>query len=219
MRDKIRVHIADDHEVVIQGVSALINTDDSIEVKGYSLTGKDVVEWFKNNEADVLILDINMPKLDGIGVLKTFKNRSFKQKTIILSGLSDPKIVQEMIALGANGFIEKGSASEHIIQAIKAVYRGEQYYSDEIKDSLFDLYINESKTDEAIKSSVADEPLTEREVEVLKLITQELSTAEIAEKLNITVKTIETHRRNLYKKIKVKNVVGLAIYAVKNNIV
>jgi two-component system invasion response regulator UvrY len=219
MRDKIRVHIADDHEVVIQGVSALINTDDSIEVEGYSLTGKDVVEWFKNNEADVLILDINMPKLDGIGVLKTFKNRSFKQKTIILSGLSDPKIVQEMIALGANGFIEKGSASEHIIQAIKAVYRGEQYYSDEIKDSLFDLYINESKTDEAIKSSVANEPLTEREVEVLKLITQELSTAEIAEKLNITVKTIETHRRNLYKKIKVKNVVGLAIYAVKNNIV
>ncbi|CAL2057336.1 response regulator transcription factor [Tenacibaculum sp. 190524A05c] len=219
MRDKIRVHIADDHEVVIQGVSALINTDDSIEVEGYSLTGKDVVEWFKNNEADVLILDINMPKLDGIGVLKTFKNRSFKQKTIILSGLSDPKIVQEMIALGANGFIEKGSASEHIIQAIKAVYRGEQYYSDEIKDSLFDLYINESKTDEAIKSSVVNEPLTEREVEVLKLITQELSTAEIAEKLNITVKTIETHRRNLYKKIKVKNVVGLAIYAVKNNIV
>ncbi|TCP28453.1 LuxR family two component transcriptional regulator [Tenacibaculum skagerrakense] len=219
MRDKIRVHIADDHEVVIEGVSALINTDDSIQVEGYSLTGKDVVEWFKNNKADVLILDINMPKLDGIGVLKTFRNRSFQQKTIILSGLSDPKIVQEMIALGANGFIEKGSASEHIIQAIKAVHRGEQYYSDEIKDSLFDLYINESKTDEAIKSSVADEPLTEREIEVLKLITQELSTAEIADKLNITVKTIETHRRNLYKKLKVKNVVGLAIYAVKNNIV
>ncbi len=219
MRDKIRVHIADDHQVVIEGVSALINTDDSIEVEGYSLTGKEVVEWFKNNEADVLILDINMPKLDGIGVLKTFRNRSFQQKTIILSGLSDPKIVQEMIALGANGFIEKGSAGEHIIQAIKTVHRGEQYYSDEIKDSLFDLYINESKTDEAIKSSASDEPLTEREVEVLKLITQELSTAEIADKLNITVKTIETHRRNLYKKLKVKNVVGLAIYAVKNNIV
>ena len=219
MRDKIRVHIADDHEVVIEGVSALINTDDKIEVEGYSLTGKQVVEWSKNNKADVLILDINMPKLDGIGVLKTFKNRNSKQKTIILSGLSDPKIVQEMIALGANGFIEKGSASEHIIQAIKAVYRGEQYYSDEIKNSLFDLYINESKTDEAIKTSVANEPLSEREIEVLKLITQEFSTSEIAEKLNVTVKTIESHRRNLYKKIKVKNVVGLAIYAVKNNIV
>ncbi|CAM1343954.1 response regulator [Tenacibaculum amylolyticum] len=219
MRDKIKVHIADDHEVVIEGVSALINTDDNIEVEGYSLTGKQVIEWSKNNKADVLILDINMPKLDGIGVLKTFKNRSFNQKTIILSGLSDPKIVQEMIALGANGFIEKGSASEHIIQAIKAVHRGEQYYSDEIKNSLFDLYINESKTDEAIKSSAANEPLTEREVEVLKLITQEYSTSEIADKLNVTIKTIESHRRNLYKKIKVKNVVGLAIYAVKNNIV
>lgn len=219
MRDKIKVHIADDHEVVIEGVSALINTDDTIEVEGYSLTGKQVIEWSKNNKADVLILDINMPKLDGIGVLKTFKNRSFNQKTIILSGLSDPKIVQEMITLGANGFIEKGSASEHIIQAIKAVHKGEQYYSDEIKNSLFDLYINESKTDEAIKSSAANEPLTEREIEVLKLITQEYSTSEIADKLNVTIKTIESHRRNLYKKIKVKNVVGLAIYAVKNNIV
>lgn len=219
MREIIRVHIADDHEVVIEGVSALINTEERIEVEGYSLTGKQVVEWSKENEADVLILDINMPELDGIGVLKTFKNRNVQQKTIILSGLSDPKIVQEMITLGANGFIEKGSASEHIIQAIKAVYRGEQYYSDDIKNSLFDLYVNESKTDEAIKSSAVDEPLTEREIEVLKLIAREHSTSEIAKKLNVTAKTIETHRRNLYKKIKVKNVVGLAIYAVKNNIV
>lgn len=219
MKDKIKVHIADDHQVVIEGVTALINTDDRIQVEGCSLTGKAVLEWFQHNSADVLILDINMPGLDGIGVLKTFKNRNILQKTIILSGLSDPKIVQEMIALGAYGFIEKGSASEHILQAIKTVHRGEHYYSDDIKDSLFDLYIHESKTDEAIKSSTVDESLTDREIEVLKLITQELSTAEIADKLNITVKTIETHRRNLYKKIKVKNVVGLAIYAVKNNIV
>jgi len=219
MIQKIKVHIADDHEIIIDGISALINTEDGIELEGFSLTGKDVVEWSKNNKADVLILDINMPKLDGIGVLKTFKNRNVDQKTIILSGLSDPKIVQEMITLGAKGFIEKSSASDHIIQAIKAVHRGEKYYSDDIKDSLFDLYINDTKTDEAIKSSSSVEPLTEREIEVLKLITQELSTSEIADKLGLTVKTIETHRRNLYKKIKVKNVVGLAIYAVKNNIV
>ncbi|WP_075341636.1 response regulator [Tenacibaculum agarivorans] len=219
MIQKIKVHIADDHEIIIDGISALINTEDGIELEGFSLTGKDVVEWSKNNKADVLILDINMPKLDGIGVLKAFKNRNVDQKTIILSGLSDPKIVQEMITLGAKGFIEKSSASDHIIQAIKAVHRGEKYYSDDIKDSLFDLYINDTKTDEAIKSSSSVEPLTEREIEVLKLITQELSTSEIADKLGLTVKTIETHRRNLYKKIKVKNVVGLAIYAVKNNIV
>lgn len=219
MKDKIEVHIADDHKIVIDGVSALINTESDIEIVGYSLTGKNVTEWFKKNKADVLILDINMPELDGIGVLKTFKTRSFQQNTIILSGLSDPKIVQEMIALGAKGFIEKGSASEHIIKAIRAVANGEQYYSEEIKNSLFDLYVTGAKTDEAIKSSVVTEPLTDREIEVLKLITKEHSTSEIADKLDITIKTVETHRRSLYKKIKVKNVVGLAIYAVKNNIV
>lgn len=217
-KKKIKVHVADDHKILIDGVTALLNTEDDIEVTGYSLTGKEVISWFKTNEADVLVLDINMPELDGINVLKTFQQRNIKQKTIVLSGLSDPKIVQEVISLGATGFIEKGSASEHIIKAVKAVNNGELYYSDDIKNSLFDLYVNESKVDRTIKS-VVDEPLTDRETEVLKLITQEYSTAEIAEKLSVGVKAIEGYRRNLYKKLKVKNIVGLAMYAVKNNIV
>lgn len=218
IKKKIQVHVADDHKILIDGVTALLNTEDDIEVIGYSLTGKEVISWFKTNEADVLVLDINMPELDGINVLKTFQQRNIKQKTIVLSGLSDPKIVQEVISLGATGFIEKSSASEHIIKAVKAVNNGELYYSDDIKNSLFDLYVNESKVDRTIKS-VVDEPLTDRETEVLKLITQEYSTAEIAEKLSVGVKAIEGYRRNLYKKLKVKNIVGLAMYAVKNNIV
>lgn len=218
IKKKIQVHVADDHKILIDGVTALLNTEDDIEVIGYSLTGKEVISWFKTNEADVLVLDINMPELDGINVLKTFQQRNIKQKTIVLSGLSDPKIVQEVISLGATGFIEKSSASEHIIKAVKAVNNGELYYSDDIKNSLFDLYVNESKVDRTIKN-VVDEPLTDRETEVLKLITQEYSTAEIAEKLSVGVKAIEGYRRNLYKKLKVKNIVGLAMYAVKNNIV
>lgn len=215
---KIQVHIADDHKILIDGVIALLNTEENIEVVGYSLTGKEVLEWFKNNKADVLVLDINMPELDGIGVLKTFQKRNFEQKTVILSSLSDPKLVQEMIALGATGFIEKSSASEHIIQAIKAVNNKELYYSDDIKNSLFELYVNNSQVEETIKSTV-DEPLSDKEIKILKLITQELSSTEIAEKMDLAKKTVEFHRRNLYKKLKVKNVVGLAMYAVKNNIV
>lgn len=218
MNNKIKVHVADDHKILIDGVTTLLNTEESIEVEGYSLTGKQVLDWYQKDKADILILDINMPELDGIEVLKVFQKRNIKQKTIILSGLSDPKIVQEMITLGAVGFIEKSSANEHIIDAVKAVYKGKKYYSDEIKDSLFELFVNDVKTDETIKS-VAVEPLTEREIEILKLITQEYSTSEIAKKLDLGVKTIETHRRNLYKKLRVKNVVGLAMYAVKNNIV
>jgi len=218
MSNKIKVHVADDHRILIDGIEALLNIEDSIELEGFSLTGKELMDWYEPNKADVIVLDINMPELDGIEVLKIFQNRNIEQKVIVLSGMSEPKLVQEVIALGANGFVEKSSASEHIVEAIQRVHEGETYYSDEIKERLFQLYLNEKKTNQTIRNAV-DEPLTEREIEVLKLITKEFSSSQIAKKLGITPKTVENHRRSLYKKIKVKNVVGLTMYAVKNNIV
>ncbi len=218
MSNIIKVHVADDHKILVDGIEALLNTEESIELEGFSLTGKELIDWFEPGKADVIILDINMPEIDGIEVLKIFQNRSIDQKIIVLSGMSEPKLIQEVLALGASGFVEKSSASEHIVQAIKAVSQGEKYYSDEIRDKLFELYINDKKADNTIRNSIA-EPLTDREIEVLKLITKELSSSEIAKKLSINLKTVESHRRSLYKKIKVKNVVGLIMYAVKNNIV
>lgn len=217
MSSKIKVHIADDHKILIEGVMALINIEDDIEVEGFSLTGKEVVNWSATKTADVLVLDINMPEMDGIDVLKVFKQRDVKIKTIILSSLSDPKLVQEMIALGANGFLEKSCASEHIVDAIRAVNKGLQYFNEDIKSKLFNLYVASSKQDNDKEESHKD--LTDREIEVLKLIAQERSSSEIADTLNISVKTVESYRRNLYKKLKVKNVVGLAMYAVRNKIV
>lgn len=213
---KIKVHIADDHKILIDGVIALLNTEDDIEIEGYSLTGKQVVNWSTRNKADVLVLDINMPEMDGIEVLKTFKQRNTKIKTIILSSLSDPKLVQEMVLLGANGFVDKSCASDHIIDAIKAVHNGIQYFSDDVKSKLLELYMSESKAEE---QETSHNDLTEREMEVLKQIALEKSSSEIADHLKVSIKTVETYRRNLYKKLKVKNVVGLAMYAVKNNIV
>ncbi len=216
MNYKIKVHIADDHKILIDGVIALLNTEDNIEVEGYSLTGRQVVDWSKNNKADVLVLDINMPEMDGIEVLKTFKKRNINIKTIILSSLSDPKLVQEMVLLGASGFVDKSCASDHIIDAVKSVHNGVQYFSDDVKSRLLELYVTESKVEEP---ELTHGDLTEREVEVLKQIALEKSSSEIAEYLLVSIKTVETYRRNLYKKLKVKNVVGLAMYAVKNNIV
>ena len=215
--NKIKVHIADDHKILIDGVIALLNTEDDIEVEGYSLTGRQVVNWSSKNTADVLVLDINMPEMDGIEVLKTFKKRNTKIKTIILSGLSDPKLVQEMIALGANGFVDKSRANEQIIDAIKVVHNGIQYISEDIKVKLLDLYASDEKDEDEPEFLHGD--LTEREVAVLRLIAKEKSSSEIAKKLNISIKTVETYRSNLYKKLKVKNVVGLAMYAVRNKIV
>lgn len=219
MKNKISVHIADDHKILIEGIIAVINTDEFIEVEGYSLTGKQVIEWIKSNSADILILDINMPEYDGIEVLKFFKQKKITQKVIILSSYDDVKLVQEMINLGVNGFLSKDSAGLHIIEAIHAVHKGDQYFSDAIKNNLLKLY-----TGKNVKSGVRPEStilnsLTPREVEVLKLITNEHSSTEIAGILNISQSTVDTYRKSLLKKTNVKNSIGLAMYAVKNNII
>jgi len=219
MKNKISVHIADDHKILIEGIIAVINTDEFIEVEGYSLTGKQVVEWIKSNSADILILDINMPEYDGIEVLKFFKQKKITQKVIILSSYDDVKLVQEMINLGANGFLSKDSAGLHIIEAINAVYHGDQYFSDAIKNNLIKLYTGENITTGKRPESTILNSLTPRELEVLKLITNEHSSLEIAGILNISQSTVDTYRKSLLKKTNVKNSIGLAMYAVKNNII
>ena len=219
MKNKIRVHIADDHKILIEGIIAVINTEKSIEVEGYSLTGKQVIEWIESNSADILILDINMPEYDGIEVLKFFKQKKITQKVIILSSYDDVKLVQEMINLGANGFLSKNSAGLHIIEAINAVYHGEQYFSDTIKNNLIKLYTGKNITSGKRPESTILNILTPRELEVLKLITDEYSSPEIAGILNISQSTVDTYRKSLLKKTNVKNSIGLAMYAVKNNII
>ena len=216
---KIHVHVADDHMLLIEGITAVINTDNEIEIEGYSLTGTEVIEWSKSNTADILILDINMPENDGIDVLKSFKENNIKIRTIILSSYDDVKLVEELIALGASGFISKQSAGDHIIKAIKTVHEGEQYFSESIKTNLLKLFTGQKvKSGERPESTIAHS-LTDREVEVLILISQEHSSPEIANILNISQSTVDTYRKSLLKKTNVKNAVGLAMYAVKNKFI
>ncbi|SDS30171.1 two component transcriptional regulator, LuxR family [Polaribacter sp. KT25b] len=221
MKKKIYVHVADDHKILIEGIIAVINTDKDIEIKDYSLTGKEVTDWFdkKGNIADVLILDITMPILDGFEVLRHFNKKGIAQKVIILSSYDDIKIVQEMLSLGCKGYITKNNAGEHIVNAIKAVARGEQYFSDDIQKILLKSFSGHHVPAGEAPVKKIIEALTEREIDVLKLITKEYSSPEIAEKLNLALSTVETYRKNLLRKLKVKNAVGLAMYAVKNKIV
>ena len=188
MKEKIYVHVADDHKILIEGIIAVINTDEDIETIGYSLTGKEVIDWVNNkdNKADVLILDITMPVLDGIEVLTYFKERNIKQKVIILSSYDDVKIVQEMLSLGCKGYITKNNAGEHIIEGIKAVHRGEQYFSSDLHKNLITILSGHKLiVDGEMPEDMLLEELTERELKVLRLISKEYNTAEIADTLNL----------------------------------
>ena len=219
MNEKIKVHIADDHKILIEGIVAVINTESDIQVEGFSLTGKAVIDWAEDHYADILILDINMPIYDGIEVLKFFKIKKINLKVIILSSYDDVKLVQEMINLGASGFLSKDSAGQHIVEAIRTVHAGEQYFSNTVKNNLLKLYTGKNvKLGQRPQSTIVNS-LTDRETEVLKLISQEYSSPEIAQILNISQSTVDTYRKSLLKKTNVKNAVGLAMYAVKNKII
>jgi len=198
----------------------VLDLEEDIEVVGYSLDGSQVIEWFAEHSADVLVLDINMPKLDGIGVLKEFESYDDVPNVIILSSYDDIKLVKEVLGMGAMGFVPKKSAGEHIVRAIRKVHDGEQYFSDEIKEKMMKTLMSKPlKMDDTNIEGVLISSLTRREYQILKLIAQQYTTKEISETLHISDSTVETHRKNLIKKTNVKNSVGLAIFAMRNEIV
>ncbi len=219
MGDKITVHMADDHQILIDGIIAVLNFEKNIEVVGFSLNGIQVLEWFDANNADILILDINMPKLDGIEVLKKFNGKEKRPKVIVLSSYDDVKLVKEVLQIGAQGFVPKKSAGEHIVNAVKKVANDEQYFTDDIKEKMMQTLLNRPVKDNVSQDGVLLTSLTKREIQVLKLVAQQYSTREIAEEFHISESTVETHRKNLMKKVKVKNSVGLAIFALKNEVI
>jgi DNA-binding NarL/FixJ family response regulator len=218
---KIKVYIADDHQILIDGIIAVLSSEENIEVVGYSLNGEDVLKWFKTNTADVLILDINMPKVDGIAVLQNFFNNNFQQKVIVLSSYDDVKLIKEVLKIGALGFLAKKCAGENIVEAINKVNNGEQYFEKSIQQKLLATFNTNKSTSKEFVSQEGSffSSLTPRELDVLQLIAKQYNTKEISDQLHISVNTVETHRKNLISKLNVKNVVGLAIYAIKNNLV
>ncbi len=217
--NKITVHIADDHQILIDGVIAVLGQERNIDVVGHSLNGKEVLNWFSEHSADVLVLDISMPILDGLEVLKKFKDLEDVPKIVILSSYDDIKLIKEVLGMGALGFVPKKSAAEHIVKAIRNVYQGDQYFSDEVKEKMMKTFMGKPMNDSGSQEGVLINSLTRREYQILKLIAQQYTTREMGDDLGISESTVETHRKNLIKKINVKNSVGLAIFAMKNEIV
>lgn len=207
----IRVFITDDHQLVLDGISSILLNHEEIEVIGTALSGVATLEKLKTLEADVLLLDINMPEMDGIAVARALKEAANPVKLLILTMHNNPQFTKQLIELGVLGCLMKNSGKSEVIQAIKTVHSGGRYYGAEVTNTLFDS-IDKSK------KAVEQAELTKRELEVLRLIAQEYNTKEIADKLFISTHTVETHRKNLLSKLGMKNSAGLARYAAKNHL-
>ncbi|MDQ6470700.1 response regulator transcription factor [Flavobacterium sp. LHD-80] len=216
--NKIRIHLADDHQVLIDGLTNLLQTVPNFEVVGNSLNGSSVLNQVTQNNADVLVLDISMPEKDGIKVLQEFNETESDCKIIILSSYDDLKIIKEVMKLNAKGYLTKKCAGENIIEAIKTVYSGQEYFSVAVREKILESFThNTSKSHEThyFENSI----LTPRELEIVKLISLEYSGKEISEQLFISTNTVETHRKNIMKKLHTKNTIGLVKYALKNNLI
>lgn len=218
MTEKIRIHLADDHQVLIDGMRTLLNTVNDFEFVGFSLNGSTLFEEIIANKTDVLVLDISMPQKDGIEVLKEFKEKGFPCKVIILSSYDELKLIKEVMKLGASGYLTKQCAAEHIIEAIHFVNKGEEYFCNIVREKIFNTATRDNIKVNKYNPTVS-ELLTEREIEVITLIALEYSGKEISEFLFISNNTVETHRKNIMKKLKAKNTISLVKYAIKNKLI
>ncbi|RTY95191.1 response regulator transcription factor [Flavobacterium sp. GT3R68] len=218
MPQKIKIYLADDHQVLIDGMKAVLNTNPNFIFVGFSLNGKNLIADVTKSGADILIMDINMPEKDGLEVMKDLSGTAFPFKVIILSSYDELKLIKEVMNLGASGYLTKQCAGENIVEAIQVVINGEEYFCQTVREKIFNSFAQKNPKINTAESKT-HLALTERELEILKLISLEYSGKEISEELFISTHTVESHRKNLIKKLNVKNTIGLVKYAVLNNLI
>lgn len=218
MNDSLSIALVDDHKILLDGIEALLASNHDYKVVIKEESGEDLLKRSDLDAVQLLIMDINMKGRDGIQVLKELRDNGYDGTCIFLSSYDDLKLVNEAIKLGAKGYVTKGSATEYLEEAIKAVRRGDNYYSPDIQRRILSAFSKSEKEKDGTKEQGVLRQLTEREIEVLKLIAQEFTSDEIAKKLFIAKSTVDTHRKNLIFKLKVKNAVGLGLFAERNKL-
>ncbi len=211
----IRILLADDHKIIREGLQSLLEKEDGMEVVGFAENGRTAVKLANKFKPDVIIMDISMPDLNGIDATKQILSEMPEIKVIALSTYSDRRFVVGMIKAGVSGYLLKDCAFEELAGAIKTVIKGQTYLSPGIASTVVKSIKDRLLKDEAPGLISI---LTDREREVLQLISEGKSTKEIASSLNVSVKTIETHRQKIMSKLNVRSIAELTKLAVKEGL-
>ena len=212
---KTKVFIADDHDIVREGIKAVISRDNLIQVVGEANSGKEVLSFARHKKADVYILDINMPKVDGIDTINKLIKSDSDAKVIFLSIYEDRNTVIKAFKSGCRGYVTKARAAAEIVDAINKVYCGGYFISNDISEYIFDMYSN--KVDENLfKNSMT---LSSKEKEVLKFIAEGKSSKEISGEMGISYNTVNVHRNNIMQKLDLHKTAELVRYAIKERII
>ena len=210
---KKKIVLADDHGVVRKGLRSLINEMEGFDIIGEATDGEQALKMVKELSPDILITDISMPKLNGLELLDVIKSENLEVNVLILSMYEDEEYVLAAIEAGASGYVHKDADDDELLKAIENIGNGSVYYGNSIKN-IMAKKIKQSKVYDAERSSA----LTSREQEILKLIVKGQSNKEIAVKLFISTRTVDTHRNNIMRKLKVRNAAELVRIAIQKRL-
>ena len=213
--NNISVLVAEDHTIVRQGLRSILEKEFSIDVSGEASDGKEVVDKVGRLNPDIVLMDINMPLLNGIDATRQIKKEFPEVRIIMLSMHSSEEYIFQSFKAGASGYLVKQTADTELISAIQMVHQGNYFLNSSISRTLVQDYLQKN---DLVKSQDSLEKLTDREREILQLIAEGCSNRKIAEHLYISVKTVETHKSNLMEKLDIHNIAELTKYALRKGI-
>ncbi len=208
--------IVDDHKLIRDGLRLYFEDSELVAVADEASNGKQALEIMKDNHYDLVLTDVRMPVMDGVELTRNIRTLYPEQPILTLTMAGESRLIKQLMQLGVNGYLLKDSGNEEVIKAVQMVLEGETYVSDEVTKILIEeLSPKKIKTKQRL---TVETPLSDREKEVLKLIVAEMTNAEIAQKLFISVRTVDAHKRNLLEKTGAKNVAGLVLFAVEKGL-
>jgi len=212
----LKLFITDDHELYLEGLTLLLNKQEGIRVIGSALTGESLLKQLPDLDIDVLLLDVHLPDIEEEDLLKKIRALKPQLKILYLTIMRGTRYIHKLVKYDIQGYLLKNSSIEELKQALHAIGGGQKYFSKEINILDTEQDFRHTIT---IEDKKVDEILSRREIEILTLICKEYSNSEIAEKLFLSVSTVETHRKNLIAKLGVNNTVGLVKFALKNRLI
>lgn len=222
----IEILIVDDQNLVLTGIKTMLDSIEDINVKGAETSGKNAMEFLQYQQVDVIVTDISMPEMDGLETIRAIKKTYPDIRVIALTVFRDPELIKRAISLGFSGFLLKSSRLEDLIEAIRKVSQGQEYFSTEVTKLLIESF--KPKSDETYSKFKDFQPyvrskshpkLSSREMEILKELVTGKSAKKIAKELSISLHTVHSHRKNILSKLKLSDTAGLVKYAIQNNII
>jgi DNA-binding NarL/FixJ family response regulator len=220
-QQRIGVLVADDHTIVRRGLVSILSLAEGIEVVGEAADGMVAVERALELDPDVVLMDINMPLLNGLEATRKIKKEAPHIRILVLSAHDNEEYIIQVIRSGANGYLLKNSSAEDLFAAIRSVHTGHAFFSPSVSKVILDSYLKASDSPEepAATGGPVESRLTSREREILQLVAEGKTHQQIGDLLHISVRTVDTHCNNIMKKLDIHDSAGLATYAIKNGIV